>query len=119
MNAGKLDRRITLQRKSMTFNDAGEPVETWHEIATVWAEKVDMRGSERYTAAQTVAQLDTKFRIRYRQQITPIDRVLCYGRVYDVGGILEIGRREGLELHAKARAEEWQHAHRPQAYSLS
>lgn len=105
IEAGKLNRQITLERRSMAQDATGSPIETWNTLATVWAEKVDMRGSERYTAAQTVAQLDTKFRIRYRHGLTPIDRITYDGRVYDVGGILEIGRAEGLEFHAKARAE--------------
>ncbi len=102
MITGKMDRRITLQRKTVTTNGYGEEVVAWTDLATVWAEKVDMRGSERYAAAQAVAQLDTKFRIRYRSGITPIDRIIYGNTTYDVGGILEIGRREGLELHAKA-----------------
>lgn len=105
MNAGKMDRQITLQRKYVTENESGEQIETWTDIATVWAQKIDMRGSERFTASQTVAQVDTKFKIWYRRGLTPIDRVLYEGKLYDVGGVLEIGRAVGLELHAKARAE--------------
>lgn len=105
MEAGRLNRRITLQRRSMAQDATGAPIETWHDLTTVWAEKVDMRGSERYTAAQTVAQLDTKFRIRFIRGITPVDRIVYEGRNFDVGGVLEIGMAEGLEFHAKARGE--------------
>lgn len=105
MRSGRLDRRLTLQRKTATENDYGEPVETWTTIATVWAEKIPVRGAERYAAMQTVAEVDTRFKIRYRTDVSPLDRVVCAGITYDVKGVLEIGRREGWEIYATARAE--------------
>ncbi|MCA9467679.1 MAG: head-tail adaptor protein, partial [Nitrospira sp.] len=42
---------------------------------------------------------------RYRADLTPIDRLSYAGRTYDVTGVVEIGRREGLEIYSKARAE--------------
>ena len=105
MRSGRLDRRLTLQRKTATENDYGEPVETWTTLATVWAEKIPVRGFERYAAMQTVAEVDTRFKIRYRTDISPLDRVVCAGTTYDVQGVLEIGRREGWEILARGRAE--------------
>ena len=105
MRSGRLDRRLTLQRKTATENDYGEPVETWTTLATVWAEKIPVRGSERYAAMQTVAEVEERFKIRYRTGLTPLDRVICDGITYDVQGVIEIGRREGWEILARGRAE--------------
>lgn len=105
INAGELDRRITLQRKTITVDSYGAETVSWATLATVWGKKTDMRGAERYTAVQSIAEVDTKFVIRYRRGLNPVDRIACEGRTYDVGGILEIGRHEGMEIHAKARAE--------------
>jgi len=105
VRSGRLDRRLTLQRRTLTENDYGEAVETWTDLATVWAEKIPVRGAERYAAMQTVAEVDTRFKIRYRTDISPLDRVVCAGTTYDVKGVLEIGRREGWEIYATARAE--------------
>lgn len=105
MRSGRLDRRLTLQRKTATENDYGEPVESWTTLATVWAEKIPVRGAERYAAMQTVAEVEERFRIRYRKDLTPLDRVICGNITYDVLGVLEIGRREGWEILAKGRAE--------------
>ena len=105
MRSGRLDRRLTLQRRTLTENDYGEPVETWTTLATVWAEKIPVRGSERYVAMQTVAEVDTRFKIRYRTDVSPLDRVVCAGITYDVQGVIEIGRREGWEILARGRAE--------------
>jgi SPP1 family predicted phage head-tail adaptor len=54
---------------------------------------------------QTVAEVDTRFKIHYRTDVSPLDRVVCAGTTYDVKGVLEIGRREGWEIYATARAE--------------
>ena len=105
MRSGRLDRRLTLQRRTLTENDYGEPVETWTTLATVWAEKIPVRGAERYAAIQTVAEVDTRFKIRYRTDVSPLDRVVCAGTTYDVKGVLEIGRKIGWEIYATARAE--------------
>jgi SPP1 family predicted phage head-tail adaptor len=105
MRSGRLDRRLTLQRRTLIENDYGEAVETWTTLATVWAEKIPVRGSERYASMQTVAEVEERFKIRYRKGLTPLDRVVCEGITYDVLGVLEIGRREGWEILAKGRAE--------------
>lgn len=105
MRAGRLDRRIELQKNSPTQNTAGEEVDNWTELYTVWAEVIPVRGSERYASQQDAAVIEEKFRIRYLSDITPKNRILYNSRIYDIKGVLEIGRREGLEIHAKARAE--------------
>ena len=105
MRSGRLDRRLTLQRRTLIENDYGEGVETWNDLATVWAEKIPVRGFERYAAMQTVAEVEERFKIRYRKDLTPLDRVICDGKTYDVLGVIEIGRREGWEIYATARAE--------------
>ena len=105
MRSGRLDRRITLQRKTVTENSYGEPVETWKDLGTVWAEYLPVRGAERYASMQTVGEIEIKWRIRYRPGLTPIDRIVYKGHTHDVTGLIEIGRREGLEIYTKGRAE--------------
>jgi len=105
LRSGRLDRRIKLQRKTVVENSYGEPIETWVDLATVWAEYLPARSVERYAATQMMAEVDTRWRIRYRTDLTPIDRLSYAGRLYDVTGVVEMGRREGLEIYSKARAE--------------
>lgn len=105
MRSGRLDKRIKLQRKTISENSFGEPIETWADIKTVWAEYLPMRGAERYASAQTIAEADTRWRIRYRDGITPVDRIYYNNTVYDVQSVVELGRKSGLELYTKTRAE--------------
>ena len=111
MRAGRLDRRLTIRRATRTQNALGETVETWADVATVWASKVDKATAEadaRGSNETRAATITTHFAVRWSATtatIDPRDRVRCEGRDYDVTGLREIGRREGVEIVATARAE--------------
>lgn len=106
MRSGRLDRIITLQRAVKDQDEYGEEIETWVDITDCWAERVELRGSERFEAQQTQAKVEAKYRIWWMPGVTPIDRLIdSDGRVYDIKATLEIGRREGLELHVSSHAE--------------
>lgn len=99
MRAGRMDRQVTLQTRSVTRNAQGEDVATYVDLATVWAEKIDLRGREFFAAQQSRAEVTTRWRIRWRTDLTSVDRLLHEGRVYDVvAPPAEVGRRQGLEL---------------------
>lgn len=101
LDAGRLDRRITLQAFTSTTDDYGEVIETWTDLAEVWAEVRPLRGVERVEAAQLAAQVDTRFTIRYRDDLAPgRHRITYQGRLYNIQAVLELGRREALQLEA-------------------
>jgi SPP1 family predicted phage head-tail adaptor len=102
MRAGKLDRTITLERKSETVSETRTVVVTWTNIATVRAEIVTQSASEFLTGFGEAESGTIVFRIRYLAGITTADRVSYAGKVYDLKEITEIGRRRGLELRAVA-----------------
>ncbi len=105
MRAGAMDRLIELQRRSLAAaNVHGERVESWTTYSTVWAEKLEGGGREAFVAQTTYASTDMRFRIRHRTDVVVTDRVLFDGRGFDILGINEIGRREGLELFTRAAA---------------
>jgi len=107
--AGALDRRIRLEREAPgTPTDSGEPTSDWQLVAEVWAQKEALRASETFAAQQELAEADVRFRLRYRTDVFPdhMRVVDDAGREFDILGVHEIGRREGLELLTRARAEE-------------
>lgn len=105
MRAGDLDRTIELQSVSTVQNSFGEPVETWATFATVAAKVSPQRGDERFTAQQIVGKAVVTFKLRYRTDVTVLNRIRYVGRDYDIHDVRELGRREGLEIDASARAE--------------
>lgn len=107
IRAGKLDRYIELQSLTTTQDASGHPVKSWPPLAKVWASKRVLRGEEKIQNLQKFAQTFSVFRIRWRSDVNPVKRLvdLSDGRVYDILDVAEVGRREGLDITAKARAE--------------
>lgn len=109
MRAGLLDRRITIQRKSITQSDSGEEVVTWATVATVWVQKIENRGEERFAARQFVGHAIRTFRFRWSsvaKEVTTEHRIVFDGRAFDITDVREVGRREGIEVDSYAPSEE-------------
>jgi head-tail adaptor len=118
MRAGQLDRLIALQRKASTPSDSGEEQVTWSTVAQRWARKRPMAGDERYGGEQLEAREQTEFQVRWDSSIAdlqPTDRVIepasdaaspPQRSIYDIIGVLEIGRREALRILTTRRAVE-------------
>lgn len=103
-DAGKLDRRIALQEKTASKDALGGLTESWVTIANVWAQYLTGGGSERFSSAQIYAETQARFRIRWMASITPEHRIVYDGKEWDILSVDEIGRKEGIEIKAKARA---------------
>jgi len=89
MRAGKLRHQITLQRKSLTPDEYGGPVETWTDVGTVWASVEPLQGRE-LTNAQTVnAETTTKITMRYVSGVTAADRIVFGGRFYNLQSVID------------------------------
>lgn len=114
----RLDRRITIQRKTVNPSDSGEPVEIWSSLSDGrWATVSPLRGDERFNDAQYVAREQVELEIRWSQSVadlSPQDRIIFPAidqpaipdtRVYDILAVHEIGRREGLRIIAVRRAD--------------
>ena len=102
MKAGELDRRLTIEQYTEAQDAYGEAIKTWAVLDTVWAQVLPLRGSERYVAQQVSGEAETRFRIRYRTDVTDKMRLYCENVYYNITAVLEIGRREGLEIMGKA-----------------
>lgn len=123
--AGKLDRKVTIQRKSLTNSDSGEPVETWANLAvrrsaSMWP----FRATEGFAEPETTSYEQIEFRVRYSSDVaslSPQDRVIYPAltdeqaaddnyeiparSIHDVLGVLEINRREGLKIITRRRPD--------------
>lgn len=106
--AGELYRKISIRRASFAANAFNEPVATWAVIAEMRAKVTPVQDGERLRAGETLASKMSRFVIRWSsvsRTIGPADRIMLEGREYDINGVKEIGRREGVEITATARAE--------------
>ena len=109
MISGPRDRRIVIQSPGTpTVNAMGEQIPNWETVATLWAKYMPLRDSERLQAAQVQSTITVRFQVLWSLSVDQVDerhRVLFDGRVFDVVGVKEIGRREGLELSCAATSE--------------
>lgn len=102
MRLGDMDRRVTLQRFTTTYDEYNEQIRTWMDLATVWAE-VRQQGGREYLVAETImADRRVVFFIRWFSGLTVLDRVRYDGLVHNIKEVREIGRRDGVELHTVA-----------------
>lgn len=106
MRAGRLDRRVMLQRPLDQQDGSGAVTQTWFDAGEVWAARRDLRGREFVAAQAEQAEVETLYTIRHMPGAvpTPLWRLIDGGRVYDIRSVAEIGRREGYELRCTASA---------------
>lgn len=108
MQAGRLDRRVTIRRAVASVNEMNENVPLWTNLATVWASVVPVKDGEQYARGETLSSKLSRFTIRYSSMVAdvdPRDRLIYEGREYEIHGVKEVDRRVGLEITAAARAE--------------
>jgi len=104
MNASNLDRYATFLRNYPT-NPNGASVDDWREIGSGWVSKQDVGGKTAYLSAREVAQIETNFTTRWRDDVEAGMRLQIETRVYDITRVDEIGRHEGLTIYGKVRAK--------------
>lgn len=103
MKAGRLDRRITIEQPSTSQDSLGEEVTTWSTFATAWADRIDMRGRERFDADQDIATRIATFRLRWLAGVTDEMRIQDEGAAWYVTGVAGDEREGWLELTAEAQ----------------
>lgn len=84
MRAGTLRERITWQTFTVVQDEHGEPIETWVDVATVWASVLGRASGERFIsgAEQVMAAVSHTVRIRYRDDLTVQMRGIWRGNRY-------------------------------------
>lgn len=107
LEAGRLDRRVTILRAGAgTLDTFGEMVPGEATETETWASVRPAPGTERFASAENAATATMRFVFRWREDLVRVtDTLLFDGRTYNIASVTEIGRREGLEVLATARAE--------------
>lgn len=108
MEAGDLDRRVTILRYSLEGDDGfGNPVPVYTPSETLWVKRSDLSDSERVAAYGIVASIVSRFIVRSSdaaRTIGPADRLDHDGKEWNITGIKETkdGRHQFLEITAMA-----------------
>lgn len=109
MNAGILNKRITIQSKTSTRGASGEEEPIWSEVVTVWASSEPLRGQEYLEANRLQADLDIRFRIRYwsNEVIKPSMRVMYANRYFNIVSVINVKEKnDEVQLMCKELLED-------------
>lgn len=79
-----MNDRISIQAQTSTRDAAGQPVKTWAEVASVFAEPRFLSGLETIRAGAEMSVAKVSFRVRARGDVNETMRVIHKGRTYEV-----------------------------------
>lgn len=86
--AEKRDKLLTLQARTQTADATGQLLETWSDVARVWASVRPLAGRELLLAKQAQARLSHRITILYRAGITPTMRAVMGSRVFHFESVI-------------------------------
>lgn len=84
MQAGRLNRRVTLQAPGTAQDELGQPIPGWTDVATLWADIRMKSGLEAIKAGAPVSTVQASIRVRYRAGITAGMRVVHNLAAYNI-----------------------------------
>ena len=89
INAGELNKQITLQVPTVARDDFNQPIITWADSATVWAGIITTGSREYYAAQKLYAETSAVFKIRYRSNMSTKMRIKYGNRYFAILGIAD------------------------------
>lgn len=90
LDAGSLNRKITIQSQTTTQDVYGQPQQTWTDVLSTWASIKAATSKEVYAAAGFTSQISHKITIRFpRVTLRSNMRVMYRGRVFDVQAVTD------------------------------
>ena len=101
MQAGRLNRRVVIERKTITRDsDFGSELVAWETYAERWAEVRDINAVERVSGPLRTVTRVTMVTVRWVDGLTADMRLRCVddGRLLAITSIAELRRREGQQL---------------------
>jgi SPP1 family predicted phage head-tail adaptor len=101
MRPGKLRHRVTIQKIESVRKPGGTYEPQPVDVATVWANIIPKRGTERYQAQQIESELSHTIVLRYRSDVTPQMKIKYGDRLFDIESVINVGERNRkMEIEA-------------------
>ncbi len=94
--------RITIQTPTRTGDGTGGAALTWSALATLWAEVTTKSGAEVAQGERMEARARLTLRLRYRDDVTSVMRIVWRGDVFNIRGLRDPdGARRWLVIEAE------------------
>ncbi|MBK5203855.1 MAG: phage head closure protein [Polaromonas sp.] len=97
MNAGQLRHRVILQTLTVGQDEIGQPVTTWTDTATLWADVRYLSGLSAIKAGADVSLSKVSIRLRYRA-INAGQRIKQGVVLYAIEAVLPDAKRVFVDL---------------------
>lgn len=112
MQAGNLDRKVIIQQETRTQNaDTGELVRSYSTLATTFASVAPLRmreviiNNETDKSNRTLAIERYYFTVRYFSGLNEKCRISLDGRIFNIKGYQEVGRKHWWKIDAECVGE--------------
>ena len=104
---GEHTELIELQKRTLTYNDFNEEIETWAKDRDLYAEFFEQQGKEGESSGQILVVQDIRCKIRYVEGLNEKDyRVKRGDEIYDIQSIVREGRNKEQRLVLERRDNE-------------
>lgn len=102
MIIGKMTERITIKAPQERRGPSGEATLDWDTtVATVWAEITGLSTRDILQAQQANVVATHRIRIRSRDDVTHLHRILWRGRTMEIASVVDRGVSGYLEILAR------------------
>jgi SPP1 family predicted phage head-tail adaptor len=99
MRGGTLKNRVTFKQLTSGQDEIGQPVQTWTDVATVWADIRHLSGVESIKADAETSIVKASIRIRRRTGLNAGMRAYFGTVIYEIKAVLpDEQSRERLDL---------------------
>lgn len=98
-----MDRKIVIQRATVSRDAHGGEVLTWADYKTRWAEVRYTGGAEVQASNKETAALAVVFRFRHIPDLTEKDRIVFDGNNLDIVAIIPEGRKSFQTVQTEFR----------------
>lgn len=86
MDIGRLNRRVDILVFQKERDEYGGEIGKWIKYKTVWAHVAPISGTEVFRSQQVDAQNVTTITIRYRKDVTVLNRIKYLDKTYEIIG---------------------------------
>ena len=101
--SGKMNRRITIQKREDDYDSAGQQVDRWEDLCLTWAWIRTASGVAAMATKDGVGRDITRysFRIRYNVHVKADMRILYQGLIFEIREVLhDIAGKEYTDIVA-------------------
>jgi SPP1 family predicted phage head-tail adaptor len=88
MYAQQLNNKVVIKQMAAGQDAAGQPIQTWSELATVWADIRHQSGAESIRADRVTSIVKASIRVLKRSDVTAAMRVYHGATVYEIKAVL-------------------------------